>query len=251
MVIPKPQSTRQLVRRTHATCIDEIGRLYSAIVSGWILEETESPHCRKNLKEEGKEIDSDRFGSDKHERAEQASVHLSSPFSLAVQKAARGRMLALWTKLNGTRARIIQSTYEPSSRGDWPREEYTRLLDTQLQLAQALAQLGSSLTRLGPRWRRILVRRTAFLNPNLVSAQVLTWLRVYELKTLSSTSIHDRSQTSARRSFSCRWHCAMPILCRKRLLGRSSIACCTTIVTCAVSPNQIQPRIPRPATRHQ
>jgi hypothetical protein len=78
-------------------------------------------------------------------------------------------MLALWNKLNGTRPRILQSTYEPSLRGDWPRDEYTRLLDTQLQLAQALAQLGLSLTRLGPRWRRVLVRRTAFLNPNLIS----------------------------------------------------------------------------------
>lgn len=155
MLFPRPQTTRQLVRRTHATCIHEIGRLYGAIISGWISEELKS-----------------RPAKSAEEKVNNQDDHLpsSSISSLAIQHAARARMLALWNKLNSTRERIRQSAYEPSLRGDWPQEEYTRLLDVQLQLVQALAQLGSALTRLGPGWRRVLVRRTAFLNCNLVSS---------------------------------------------------------------------------------
>lgn len=150
MMFPSPQSTRLLVRRTHATCIDQIGRLYAATLSAWLSEER-----RSSAQENGATV-------------ENLDDHLPSAFTQSVQKTARARMLAIWTKLNGTKASILQSSYELSLRGDWPKKEYLHLLETQLSLVQALAQLGQALTRLDPHWRRTLVKQTAFLNPNLV-----------------------------------------------------------------------------------
>lgn len=147
MLVP-PQSTRLLVRRTHATCIDRIGRMYAATLSAWLSEE-------------------------RHDAAELNGTELPeehpSVFTESLQKSARSSMLAVWVKINGSKAAILQSSYELSLRGDWPRREYLHLLETQLGLVQSIAQLGSALTRLDPAWRRTLVRSTAFLNPNLVS----------------------------------------------------------------------------------
>lgn len=152
MLFPTPQSTRLLVRRTHATCIDEIGRIYSAILASWLSEDR---------RDEAKASDVDR---------ETLDHHVPSAFTVSVQKAARARMLALWVKLDGTRVNILQSSYEISMRGNWPKKEYLDLLRTQLTIVQGLAQLGQALVRLDPAWRKIIVRSTAFLNPNLVSA---------------------------------------------------------------------------------
>ncbi|GAA5952078.1 hypothetical protein JCM10213_005355 [Rhodosporidiobolus nylandii] len=144
MVLP-PVSTRSLVRRTHATCIQEIGRVHSLIVSAWMREE--------------------------QDRADPATSRntASTPFSPAAQKAARARLLALRVKLNATRAAILQSGYEISLRGDWPAGEYSQLLTLQLALLQALAQLGQALVRLSPEWRKALVHETAFLNQPLIA----------------------------------------------------------------------------------
>lgn len=54
-------------------------------------------------------------------------------------------------------------------KGDWPKQEYFRLLRLQLALLQALGQLGQALVRLEPKWRKRIVQETAFLNQPLVS----------------------------------------------------------------------------------
>ncbi|GAA5938678.1 hypothetical protein JCM1841_000639 [Sporobolomyces salmonicolor] len=137
MMLPPVSSSRQLVRLTHSTCISELGRIYTGIISAWLGEEQ--------------------------------SGASASGFSLSAQKAARARMLALRLKLNSSRVSILQSTYEISLRGDWPKPEYLDLLRIQLHLLQALGQVGHALVRLDSGWRRKLLNTTAFLNQPLIA----------------------------------------------------------------------------------
>ncbi|GEM12833.1 fusaric acid resistance-like protein [Rhodotorula toruloides] len=145
MLLP-PQSSRVFVRRTHARCIEELGQLYTSIVSSWIEEDVRSTKEGESAGEDG--------------------YHVFTP---SYRKAARARMLALRVKLNASKPTIFQSSYEPSLRGEWPQDQYLHLLMLQLGLLQALGQLGQALVRLDPQWRRQLVQDTAFLNQPLIA----------------------------------------------------------------------------------
>ncbi|BGP73444.1 hypothetical protein NBRC10513v2_006855 [Rhodotorula toruloides] len=141
-----PQSSRVFVRRTHARCIEELGQLYTSIVSSWIEEDVRTTKEGESAGEDGYRV-----------------------FTPAFHKAARARMLALRVKLNASKTTIFQSSYEPSLRGEWPQDQYLHLLMLQLGLLQALGQLGQALIRLEPEWRRQLVQDTAFLNQPLIA----------------------------------------------------------------------------------
>lgn len=159
MFFPAPQSTRFLVRRTHATSIQELSQIYSAILSAWLNE--------------------DAHGKG-HSEDTASSETSPSIFNAATEKAARARMLSLRAKLNASKLHILQSTYELTLRGDWPKEEYMRILQLELNLMGSLAQLGQALKRLGPEDRRIIARRTAFLNPALIADVTSTFFLVSE-----------------------------------------------------------------------
>ncbi|GAA5900035.1 uncharacterized protein JCM6883_006070 [Sporobolomyces salmoneus] len=143
MLIPT-QSSKVLVRRTHATTISELGRVYANILSAWIKE--------GNLPEETENDEP-----------------TSSAFSTHAAKAARAKMLALRLKLNSSRIAIIQSTYEINFKGDFPKEEWLESFRVQMHLLQALGQVGHSLVRLDRTWRKRLVSTTAFLNQPLIA----------------------------------------------------------------------------------
>ncbi|GAA6009109.1 hypothetical protein JCM11491_005752 [Sporobolomyces phaffii] len=143
MLVPT-QSSKVLVRRTHATTISELGKVYANILSAWIRE--------------GKLPD----------KAD-ADEPTSSAFTSHASKAARAKMLALRLKLNSSRIATIQSTYEVNLKGDFPKEEYLELFRIQMHLLQALGQVGHSLMRLDPLWRKRLVATTAFLNQPLIA----------------------------------------------------------------------------------
>ncbi|KPV71578.1 uncharacterized protein RHOBADRAFT_31005 [Rhodotorula graminis WP1] len=160
LLIP-PQSSRRLVRRTHATCVHELGRLYTAIVSEWLSEEGYDESASVD-----RERDGSKEGADLRERDE--------PFSAATRQVGRAKMLALRVKLNSSRIAIEQAAFEPSLRGDWPKDNYTRLLTLQLALLQALAQLAQALIRLDHTWRERLVHETAFLNQPLLATRTDT-----------------------------------------------------------------------------
>lgn len=153
MMFPSPQSARLLVRRTHATCVDEVSRLYVEVIGAWLAEER-----------------IERSGNPDNE---------DEPFSETAQNIFKAQLLALMVKLRGIRTYISQAGFEVSLRGDWPAEEYGALLTSQLATLEALAQLGVALVRLDGRWRRKLVTTTAFLNSNLVSLIILLQRSVY------------------------------------------------------------------------
>ncbi|GAA5854342.1 hypothetical protein JCM9279_004726 [Rhodotorula babjevae] len=161
LLIP-PQSSRRLVRRTHATCVSELGRLYTAIVSEWLSEEGYDESASVD-----RERDGSKDGADLREKEE--------PFSAASRQVGRAKMLALRVKLNSSRVAIEQAAFEPSLRGDWPKDNYSRLLNLQLALLQALAQLAQALIRLDHTWRERLVHETAFLNQPLIADVTTTF----------------------------------------------------------------------------
>lgn len=158
MILPPSNSTRQLVRRTHAKCLEQLGRVYAAITTLWVEEQRRAERGLPAKPEES--FDSTTKAG--------AAVDAAAPFGLASQKAAMARMFAIRNKLNSTKVANLQASFELTLRGDWPQAEYFRLLRLQLALLQALGQLGLALARLEPNWRRQLVHETAFLNQPLV-----------------------------------------------------------------------------------
>lgn len=163
MILPPANSTRKLVRRTHAKCLEQLGRVYAAITTLWVEEQRREDRLR------AKQVDS--FDS----TSKDDSLEVA-PFGQASQKAAQARMFAIRNKLNSTKVANVQAAFDLTFRGDWPQAEYFRLMRLQLALLQALAQLGLALTRLEPEWRKQLVHQTAFLNQPLVSPRRLTSL---------------------------------------------------------------------------
>lgn len=157
MILPPANSTRKLVRRTHAKCLEQLGRVYAAITTLWVEEQRREDRLR------AKQVDS--FDSTTKNDSSDAA-----PFGQASQKAAQARMFAIRNKLNSTKVANLQAAFDLTFRGDWPQAEYFRLMRLQLALLQALAQLGLALARLEPEWRKQLVHQTAFLNQPLVSS---------------------------------------------------------------------------------
>ncbi|GAA5839652.1 hypothetical protein JCM5353_003329, partial [Sporobolomyces roseus] len=143
MLLPT-QSSKVLVRRTHATTISKLGRVYSGILSAWIKE-----------------------GALSDEPA--ADEPQSIAFSTHAAKAARANLLALRLKLNGARIASIQAQFEISLKGDFPQEAYLSMFITQMHLLQALGSVGHALMRLDRTWRKRLVSTTAFLNQPLIA----------------------------------------------------------------------------------
>lgn len=151
MILPPTNSSRRLVRRTHAKCLEQLGRVYAAVTSLWIEEQRRQDRQAKPVESRDGEAVED------------------APFGEAAQKAARARLFAIRNKLNSTKVANAVAGLELTLRGDWPKNEYFRLLRVQLGIMQALGQLGQALVRLDPVWRRQLVHETAFLNQPLVS----------------------------------------------------------------------------------
>ncbi|GAA5970998.1 hypothetical protein JCM8115_004766 [Rhodotorula mucilaginosa] len=154
MILPPAYSSRTLVRRTHATCLEQLGRVYAAITTLWIEEQ---------------QLDDDFVAKEDRSSGAGKSTDEVAPTSLATQRAARARIIAIRRKLNGAKLTAEQAVFELSLRGDWPVAEYKRLLRYQLGLLQSLSQLGRALVRLEPRWRKRLVHETAFLNQPLIA----------------------------------------------------------------------------------
>ncbi|KWU42289.1 hypothetical protein RHOSPDRAFT_36164 [Rhodotorula sp. JG-1b] len=165
MILPPANSTRKLVRRTHAKCLEQLGRVYAAITTLWVEEQRREDRLR------AKQVDS--FDSTTKNDSPDAA-----PFGQASQKAAQARMFAIRNKLNSTKVSNVQAAFDLTFRGDWPQAEYFRLMRLQLALLQALAQLGLALTRLEPEWRKQLVHQTAFLNQPLVADVTTTFTMI-------------------------------------------------------------------------
>ncbi|GAA5877972.1 hypothetical protein JCM3774_004770 [Rhodotorula dairenensis] len=169
MILPPANSTRRLVRRTHAKCLEQLGRVYAAITTLWVEEQRLADRGRGGSKHDQSFDSATKAGT---------AVDAAAPFGQASQKAAMARMFAIRNKLNSTKVANLQASFELTLRGDWPQAEYFRLLRLQLALLQALGQLGLALARLEPNWRKQLVHETAFLNQPLVADVTSTFTMI-------------------------------------------------------------------------
>ncbi|KAF7311860.1 hypothetical protein MIND_00196700 [Mycena indigotica] len=154
MLFPRPTSSRTLVRRTVAASLHEIGFLFGQQVEDFLAEETRARagHLEKE------EIDHlDMTPRDK-----------VSPKERRIRRVSQ-RILILIERLQGLAPSLVTARWEPQVQGLWPHDQYAALHQKELRLATCLALLTGAFSKLDPTWCSILVERTPFLNPNLLS----------------------------------------------------------------------------------
>ncbi|KZT31456.1 hypothetical protein SISSUDRAFT_1038424 [Sistotremastrum suecicum HHB10207 ss-3] len=81
----------------------------------------------------------------------------------------RERLLDVGTKLYSMRASVKLAKWEGAYRCNWRSEEYASLVERQIEMVGAIAQLSGALQNLPVEWRRRLLHRTKFLNPDFVN----------------------------------------------------------------------------------
>ncbi|KZT41392.1 hypothetical protein SISSUDRAFT_305773 [Sistotremastrum suecicum HHB10207 ss-3] len=150
-------SSRELVRVSNANCIREISELYTSVVAAWMF--------------------TDEIG-----KTEEEFMAIWSP-------KFRGKLLSTTSKLYGLRAQTKMAKWEGSMRGNWQYDEYARLVEVQIEMTGALAQLSGALHSLPMAWRRRLLHRTRFLNPNFI-ADVIAVLSAVSQCLKSGDALH-------------------------------------------------------------
>ncbi|KAF7318664.1 hypothetical protein HMN09_00378100 [Mycena chlorophos] len=157
MLFPRPTSSRTLVRKTLAASLQELGCLFGQEVEAFLAEEAKA---RAGNVQAGEEVEIDYL-----DPTPSAKV---SPKERRVRRVS-GRVLVVIERLQALTPSLTTATLEPQVRGLWPKDLYAALHQKELKLATSLALLGGAFSKLDPTWCSILVERTPFLNPNLLS----------------------------------------------------------------------------------
>ncbi|KAJ7093436.1 hypothetical protein B0H15DRAFT_832325 [Mycena belliarum] len=153
MMFPRPTSSRVLVRRTLAATLQELGHIFQQEVEAFLAEEARA----RSGEYEKETIDfSDTNG------------HAVSPKERRIHRVGR-RALDVLERLQGVAPSLKTGRWEPQVQGLWPYEQYELLYSKQTKLVTSLALLAGAFSRLDTKWCSILVHRTPFLNPNLLS----------------------------------------------------------------------------------
>ncbi|KAJ7083884.1 hypothetical protein C8R44DRAFT_862351 [Mycena epipterygia] len=155
MMFPRPTSARTLVRRTLAATMRELGAIFGQEVEAFLAEEARA----RGGHYEQQTIDF------LDEAAEDAPV---SPKERRVRKVAR-RVLVVFERLQGLAPSLKTGQWEPQVQGSWPHEQYELLHSKETKMVTSLSLLAGAFSKLNTKWCSILVHRTPFLNPNLLS----------------------------------------------------------------------------------
>ncbi|KAJ7745343.1 hypothetical protein B0H16DRAFT_977704 [Mycena metata] len=157
MMFPRPTSARTLVRRTLAATLKELGSIFGQEVEAFLAEEARarSGHYEKET------ID----WVDQATAAEQPKL---TPKEQRIRKVA-ARVLVVFERLRGQTPSLKMGRWEPQVQGRWPHEQYELLHAKESKLITALGLLAGAFSKLDPKWCSLLVHRTPFLNPNLLS----------------------------------------------------------------------------------
>ncbi|KAF8504548.1 hypothetical protein F5888DRAFT_760893 [Russula emetica] len=139
-----PKSGRKAVRLRAATSIDELGHVYTMLMSAWIMR----VESRKDV-----------------------------PFTSWV-KPFRRRLIVVTAQLHAGKQQMMLATWEGSVRGRWPKEEYIKLTEVQEEMIAVLAQLGGALWKLDAKWRQSLLHNTNVVDPNFISDVVSVFTSV-------------------------------------------------------------------------
>ncbi|CUA73001.1 putative protein C57A7,05 [Schizosaccharomyces pombe 972h-] [Rhizoctonia solani] len=163
-----PQSARKAVRLDNSTSISEISQIYGILVSSWLTVEDDSKEKASS-------------GTDS-----EMVPHTYDRWT----PAFRTKCMALWTILYDQKRRLKNIKWERSIRGKWPGEHYERLIEIQNSMLSNLIQLAGSLSDLSPTWRKRLLHKTIFLDPNLIS-DVMAVFDIVSMSLWTGQPIHE------------------------------------------------------------
>ncbi|KAJ7247491.1 hypothetical protein C8J57DRAFT_1359112 [Mycena rebaudengoi] len=154
MLFPRPTSARTLVRRTLAATLQELGCIFGQEAEAFLSEEARARagHLEKE------EID----------YLDEATGDVVSPKERRVRRVSQ-RVLVVFERLRGLGPSLMAVRWEPQVQGLWPGDKYAALHAQEMRFGTSLALLTGALAKLDPTWCSILVYRTPFLNPNLLS----------------------------------------------------------------------------------
>ncbi|KAF7367705.1 hypothetical protein MSAN_00834300 [Mycena sanguinolenta] len=158
MLFPRPTSSRTLVRRTLAAILREQGSIFGKEVEAFLAEEARarSGHFEKET------IDwVDQFATGEDEPK-------VSPKEKRIWTVAH-RVVVVFERLQALAPSLKMARWEPQVQGLWPHEQYELLHMKQTKLITTLSLIAGAFSKLDPKWCSILVHRTPFLNPNLLS----------------------------------------------------------------------------------
>ncbi|KAJ7257147.1 hypothetical protein C8J57DRAFT_1136056 [Mycena rebaudengoi] len=134
MMFP-PKSSRKAVRQRNASSIASLGSAYGSLISTWIAN-----------------------------RDDEKDAALPAAWSTDF-----GALMALAEEMHTIRELTELAKWEGSFRGQWPAEEYTKLIDVQVEMIASLTQLGSALGHLEREWRTTFRHSSKVLNPNFIA----------------------------------------------------------------------------------
>ncbi|TFK38741.1 hypothetical protein BDQ12DRAFT_712685 [Crucibulum laeve] len=153
MLFPRPNSSRTLVRRTLGANIAALGTIFAGEVEAFLAEEV---RARSGFYEKVEFV------------GETGDPNKVSPKEKRVRQIVK-RFLSASGRLQSIVPSLTTATFEPQVQGTWPHEQYELLHRTQSKLLSALVILIGAFAKLDTSWCSILVHRTPFLNPNLLS----------------------------------------------------------------------------------
>ena len=108
MMFP-PKSGRKAVRLRAAASIDELGHVYTMLMSAWIVEDDP----RKDV-----------------------------PYSFTNWvKPFRGRLVAITAQIQASKQQMMFAAWEGNIRGRWPKDEYFKLTEVQEEMIAVLSQV--------------------------------------------------------------------------------------------------------------
>lgn len=137
ILIPHPISAKKVVRQGVAKNIAALSDLYAFELAG--LEEG------RNEDPQSIEVNTDR------------------------RMRFRGHMLRIFGRLQALRQRIAFASFEPATRGPWPKEKYVKIVRIQEAMLGASALLTAASSQLEPQWCRRITDDSDFMHPAFVA----------------------------------------------------------------------------------
>ena len=104
-----PKSGRKAVRLRAAASIDELGHVYTMLMSAWIVED------------------------DSRKDVPYSSTSWIKPF--------RQRLVTVTAQIHAGKQQMMLATWEGNIRGRWPKDEYVKLTEVQEEMIAVLSQV--------------------------------------------------------------------------------------------------------------